>query len=248
MICVDPQESFSPINNQQIKSKQLAMLFECINSEVYVTSFDVELHGAYPSLTNERVLNVDEVIQWIQSVQSPTRQLNNEFRLHDERILIDNSYIRMWVFTPSNSDCLYWKLSDEYSFIHPLKWCQFLFIQRANKLHIYAIGKTRPSLDTMLYRAPFPNIYAENNICLGNVAIDRSMSIDEVSYAYFNSIKTHSLGERFIKKMKNHCDYDCYLKWLERKSINQIQMSELIPYRTLRNVVEKFTHKDNSNV
>ncbi|HET7117846.1 MAG TPA: PRTRC system protein B [Hanamia sp.] len=78
-----------------------------------------------------------------------------------------------------------------------------LWIANKEKLHIYALKSDRkPTENTPLYHAPFFNVYAEGNVCMGTVDINirKSASLEEFTAAWEN----YFFNSYFSHLMQNH--------------------------------------------
>lgn len=82
------------------------------------------------------------------------------------------------------------------AFIPPLIWKA-----SRNNLYLYALtGDNAPSVETLVYKAPFFNIYEDGRVCLGNVniGITRNCPLEEFMRLwetyFFNSFFSHTLG------------------------------------------------------
>lgn len=74
-----------------------------------------------------------------------------------------------------------------------------------DKLFIYAIVDNDVKEDTILYRAPFLNVYANHSVCMGTASISKIKStsynqiIDKVYHLFFESVFTHTNHDELIK-------------------------------------------------
>lgn len=76
-----------------------------------------------------------------------------------------------------------------------------LWVANKQKLNIYALkSDRRPTETTPLYHAPFFNVYADGNVCMGTVdiSIKKSASLEEFTNAwedyFFNSYFSHLMS------------------------------------------------------
>ncbi len=71
-----------------------------------------------------------------------------------------------------------------------------LFQVNGRTVKVYAVKTTNVNSDTIIYRAPFPNVYTGNDICWGSVRFDDLFSPNHEKYmnriedAFFNSAFT----------------------------------------------------------
>jgi PRTRC genetic system protein B len=79
-----------------------------------------------------------------------------------------------------------------------------------NSLRVFALlNNRRPTEKTLLYYAPFFNIYEDGRVCMGSVSIDikNSASVEEFTRAwedyFFNSYFSHLMGEN--SPVKGNC-------------------------------------------
>jgi PRTRC genetic system protein B len=82
-----------------------------------------------------------------------------------------------------------------------------LWFADKNSLTVFALANNRrPTAKTLLYHAPFFNIYEKGNVCMGTVSIEikNSASVEEFIQAwedyFFNSYFSHSLSANLTKK------------------------------------------------
>ncbi|SMP20361.1 PRTRC system protein B [Chryseobacterium profundimaris] len=85
-----------------------------------------------------------------------------------------------------------------------------LWLASKNSLAVFALATDRrPTEKTLLYYAPFFNIYEDGKVCMGTVTIDikNSVSVEEFIHAwecyFFNSYFSHLLGRH--SPVKGNC-------------------------------------------
>lgn len=92
----------------------------------------------------------------------------------------------------------------------PLPQPNLLFIVRNERLWVYALGSDeRPTPDSPVYRAPYPNMFHNNEMCRGNVVMPIAPNLDNLETyedLFFLSNGTHevSAGQHFSKKISNY--------------------------------------------
>jgi len=74
-----------------------------------------------------------------------------------------------------------------------------LFVARERELNVYALGENkRPILETLLYAAPYWNIYGRS-VCLGSMVLPKSVAPEQTGMwtdAFFKSNFTHLSGTK----------------------------------------------------
>ncbi|MDM8175947.1 PRTRC system protein B [Olivibacter sp. 47] len=115
-------------------------------------------------------------------------------------------------FTPAQSRSLYFRradIPDGVASVPPLVWKA-----TTETLYLWALKSTaKLTVDTALYKAPFLNIYAGGNVCMGNVDIvaGKMGSLEEFitfwEQAFWNSAFSHTIDTNIVK------DEDAELFW-----------------------------------
>jgi len=79
---------------------------------------------------------------------------------------------------------------------------QMIWKASRNQLSVFAFkGKRKPTADTPLYHAPFFNVHASGEVCMGTVSIDiqRNTSLEDFMLLwqryFFGSYFSHTIGE-----------------------------------------------------
>jgi PRTRC genetic system protein B len=73
-----------------------------------------------------------------------------------------------------------------------------LFHARKNHLCVYVLGSSRrPTVETVLYQAPFWNVSANGTVCLPTLARDKSHTPEEWEEIFFRSAFSHAGGAAF---------------------------------------------------
>ncbi|PSU31663.1 hypothetical protein [Photobacterium lutimaris] len=214
-------------------SSMEVVAFETINSETYITHYDVKATVAYGSnkesyeIHNPKVINPSTLVEKLNLKQSG---------LIDPRVLVDSGNTLIWQYTPSPDQCLYYKYRNK-TFAKPIKWCNFIFKLQGNGLSVFAVQhKSRPTEKTRLYFAPLPNVYSSGIICLGSCSLPRNKDIDVISECYFDSVKTHLNNRKLLRDHKEVSDTQ-FLNWIKTKTTSPIRVSELKPFGTLKDIL-----------
>lgn len=81
-----------------------------------------------------------------------------------------------------------------------------IFFYDKNELYLYAIKDKEPTLETKLYKFPFPNIYGGGDLCFGSVKKEEIISleklIDDMEYSVFGTKYSHGLNTAPMKSDK----------------------------------------------
>lgn len=176
--------------------------------ECYVEYFDMDKRG---NPINAHPLTVREAQQLAKALNTSTE--DSKAFLKPQGIISSNVlYINpssngfaMW-YTKAAKRQLYFiqqlGIDSGIAYVPALLW-----VANKHKLHIYALSSnSRPTAATTLYHAPFFNVYANGNVCMGTVDVDikKAASLEEFTAAwegyFFNSYFSHLMqGHNPIK-------------------------------------------------
>ncbi len=170
----------------------------------YVEAFDFNQKGM---MINAHPLTIEESRQLGQTLIADHEKEERCFR--SEGLLPINV---LYVHTGDNG-CVIWHtpgVQKRLLFKHELTLVDgnypvpaLLWKAGKEKLSIYALkNNKRPTINTLLYEAPYFNIHASGNVCMGTVDIEveNNSTLEQFmmlweSY-FFNSTFSHLLGER----------------------------------------------------
>lgn len=198
---------------------------KAFNAEDYVEYFDMDRNG---NLVNAHPLTVKEG-QRLSKALDTTGEGKKIF-LKPQGIIADNLlYIdpsengfAIW-FTKASCKQLYFienlGISNGTANVPSLLW-----IADKHKLYIYALKSNRkPTVNTILYHAPFFNVYENGNVCMGTVDVNikKSASLEE----FISAWETYFFNSYFSHLMQNH---------------NPIQGNCVSLWKTLRKTGEQF--------
>ncbi len=185
--------------------KKALVLYHSTSKEndVYVEAYDMDDNGRP---VNAHPLSIKETAELAECL-STSKDLNNQF-LTSKGLLPDNIlYVRanrqgfaIW-FTRSQKVHLFFKETISVpcgeAYVPAIVW-------KADKdsLLVYALANdTKPTINTPLYHAPFFNVYANGNVCMGSVdvEVEKNCSLEDFmeqwqSY-FFNSYFSHMVSE-----------------------------------------------------
>ena len=128
------------------------------------------------------------------------------------------------------------KNTDEAALLNSLSGKMFpvpamVFAVRDRKLYAFALARSeRPSKDTKMFRAPFWNIYANGNVCMGSAELPKhggESTISEWENAFYMSAFTHANGAA-VTKLKGGFAALC------KRNVGKKQFSSehLVPFDT----------------
>jgi len=178
-------------------------------TQIYVESYDIGKHGnpinAHP-LTVKEMAGLSELLQSTQELKGGYLKC---------RGVIPNKLI--YINPQSNGYAIWYSPPQEVNlyFIESLgipsgkaKIPGMVWKADKETLRVFAIkGKTKPAGKTVLYHAPYFNIYQNGNVCMGTVSIniDRQTALEDFmaqweSY-FFGSYFSHSIGGHSNSKM-----------------------------------------------
>ncbi|PSK90853.1 PRTRC system protein B [Taibaiella chishuiensis] len=178
------------------------------DNETYVEAYDVDQNG-FP--INAHPLSIQESVSLAQSLASSKELKNNYLQckglLPGNLIYLDLDFsgYAVW-FTPPQKVQLYFKdhlgIPCGQAHIPSLIW-------KADKKAVSVFahkGQERPSLNNVLYVAPFFNVDSNGNVCMGNVDVDFSQGyfledfIRKWESNFFGSYFSHTLGGHSLAK------------------------------------------------
>lgn len=151
-----------------------------------------------------------------------TLNSTRKIELLPENILAQGDNFMAW-YTPPQNKALWFKCEEmggEVSGVVPLPGLVF-FVSTLEKVwFVFAYkGKERPNKETMLYNAPFLNVWAGGKICEGNILRPHELSassIGEWEDIFFRSRFTHTNHNNTIGKTKGGA-YSFWKQMLAKK-------------------------------
>ncbi len=203
------------------------IVIETRDNESITTHYDV-VNG---EPTNPKIINP---IEYIENKFSHSNSTN----IIDERILVNTSALLVWQYTPNTDQILNVKNGSKF-LLQKHKWNNFIFKLQHNKLYIATTQfKKRVNANTRLYHAPLPNVSSNGIICLGNLELPETRNIDQISKAYFDSLKTH-LNNNYIFRNKTTNDTEFYKILNEKlKTRTGFKVSELNIFGTVEQFIK----------
>ncbi|TFB30355.1 PRTRC system protein B [Pedobacter alluvionis] len=173
------------------------------NRDCYVEHFDLDRNG---NLINAHPLTVRESNQLAKSLK-----INEEKQsfLKPQGIIGTN----ILQIDPIHNGVVIWftkAMRREMFFVEKLEIPNgkasvpaMLWVANRNKLYVYALkNNTRPTERTLLYHAPFFNVYSDGGVCMGtvNISIKKSSTLEEFTEAWEN----YFFNSYFSHLMENH--------------------------------------------
>lgn len=171
-------------------------------TQIYVESYDIGRNGqpvnAHP-LTIKEMTGLSEILKTSQDLKDGYLKSKG---LLPANLLYVNQQTNgnaIWYTPPTHVDLYFVESLDIRSGkcgIPGMVWKA-----NAEKLSVFAVrGKTKPNLDTLLYHAPYLNIYHNGAVCMGTVSIhiNQTTSLEDFMDAwesyFFNSYFSHSIS------------------------------------------------------
>lgn len=214
-----------------IKANQKEVfILESIGGRSFLTAFDCVNNKP----ANPRSVHPEALIEKLSGNSIQTSFI-------DERILVKNSQMIVWTYTPPKGQLLHYRHNGK-TLVAPIQWNNLIFKKHGRALSVVAVrSKKRPSLTTRVYHAPIPNVYTSGNICLGNVSLPETDNIDDLAQVYLQSTKTHLNNSIFLRKhaKDKSLTSKVYYEWIKTKTENPILVSELSVYGTLNDFIFK---------
>lgn len=211
------------------------------DAEIYVEYFDMDRNG---NPINAHPLTVKEAQRLSKSLDT-TGEGNKAF-LKSKGIIAanilftdpsENGFV-MW-FTKATSKNLFFVeglgVSNGMASVPALLW-----VAGKEKLCIYALKSDRkPTENTPLYHAPFFNVYADGNVCMGTVDVNikKSASLEEFTAAweayFFNSYFSHLIQNH------NPIQGNCVSLWKKLRKTGEAFPKEVLRKtdRTIKNIL-----------
>ncbi|ENM5835483.1 hypothetical protein NTH44_003593 [Vibrio metoecus] len=230
MITILPSEDKS-LNKPNTNSRTL-FLIEQIGSEGFVSKMDIDSEG---NIGSSIVINPSELIERMYEAQSNNNSHSKS--LLDERILVKNCDELVWYYKPEDKQRFFYR-HEGRTINAPIKWPTFIFRKTGNELKVGVIQHNkRPTLTTRIYYAPLPNVYDSGKICLGSCTLPNTFDVDEISKAYFNSVKTHINNKKMLRAFKMISQED-YFQFISKKKTEPVRVSELTVYGTVKQFIQ----------
>ena len=205
----DITENFGTLYNP--KSALVFYQTKGTNTDMYVEHFDMDKNG---NPINAHPLTVNEAKELAKSLH--TEEEKDKTFLQSKGILSTNI---LNIIPSQNGSVLWYTQSQERQmyFVKKLeipngkaKIPAMLWFANKERLSVFALtSDKRPTEKTLLYYAPFFNVYEDGSVCMGNVNvhIKNSASVEEFTNAwedyFFNSYFSHLLDN--YNPIKGNC-------------------------------------------
>ena len=202
------------------------------NPDIYIENFDIDSKG---SPINAHPLTVREAQRLSKTLNIQNKKDKDFLKssgIISANILFIDAYENgkvVW-YTKAQKRQMFFterlSIPNGQANVPPLLWC-------ANKqgMKIFALtANRRPTENTLLFHAPFPNVYENGNVCMGSVDINikNSASLEEFTEEwenyFFNSYFSHLVNSH------NPVNGNCVNLWK-----NLIQNKEAFPTDVLLN-------------
>lgn len=211
------------------------------NGQCYVEYFDMDKQGRP---VNAHPLSMKEAQQLAKALN--TANEGNKAFLKPKGIMesgilyIDpspNGFV-MWYTKPVKRQLFFVEnlgIPNGIAYVPSLLW-----VADKYKLHIYALKTDRkPTENTPLYHAPFFNVYAEGNVCMGTVDVNirNSASLEEFTQAWEN----YFFNSYFSHLMQNHNPVkgNCVSLWKQQTGTGEPFPKEVLKKtgRTIKSIL-----------
>jgi len=210
-------------------------------AQCYVEYFDMDKQGRP---VNAHPLSVKEAQQLAKALNTATEGgkafLKPKGIMESNILYIDpsaNGFV-MWHTKPAQRQLFFvenLEIPNGIASVPSLLW-----VADKHRLHIYALKTDRkPNTSTALYHAPFFNVYAEGNVCMGTVDVNikNSASLEEFTQAwesyFFNSYFSH------LMQSHNPIQGNCVSLWKQQISTGEPFPKEVLRKtgRTIKNIL-----------
>ncbi|MCT2561841.1 prokaryotic E2 ligase family D protein [Chryseobacterium herbae] len=180
------------------------------NADPYVENFDMDKSG---NLINAHPLTVREANQLAKSLKITEEKqsfLKSQGIMNTKILQIDpiHNGVVIWFTKAMNREMFFsekLEIPSGRACAPPMLW-----VANRNKLFVYAlISDRRPTAKTMLYHAPYFNVYEDGAVCMGtvDVRIKKTASLEEFTTAwedyFFNSYFSHLMEQH--NPIKGNC-------------------------------------------
>jgi PRTRC genetic system protein B len=142
-----------------------------------------------------RCLGADELVELLVHAQQKGKFVR---RVLPERLLYWDAALMLW-WLPEQSRPLFFRSEKAFTEAmagKPVPHPPLLFMARPGSLHLYALAKNeRPTASTVLYQAPYYNIWSGGHMCRGNVSLPDALvpgEIEKWEELFFQTNFTHS--------------------------------------------------------
>lgn len=211
------------------------------NAEMYVEYFDMDRNG---NPINAHPLTVKEA-QYLSKALDTTSESSKVF-LKPKGIIAPN----ILYTDPSENGFVMWctkATCKNLFFVGGLDIPNgmanvpaLLWVAGKEKLYIYALkGDRKPTENTPLYHAPFFNVYADGNVCMGTVDVNikKSTSLEEFTAAW----EAYFFNSYFSHLMQNHnpVQGNCVNLWKKLRETGEAFPKEVLKKagRTIKNIL-----------
>ena len=209
--------------------------------ETYVEYFDMDKDG---NPINAHPLTVREADRLAKALKTQTEQKEHFLRtsgILDTNVLyLDAQKGKAMWFTKAQRRELFFTqklgIPNGTASIPPMLW-----VADRQSLSVFALGRNRrPTKDTKLYYAPFFNIYASGDVCMGTVDIQVKQT--NCLEAFIHAWETYFFGSYFSHLMEKHnpIEGNCVLLWESLVNTNKdFPMEVLKPSNnSLKNLIK----------
>lgn len=182
-----------------------ALLFYASDGEdnkAYVEHFDIGEDGMPVNAHPLSVREADELCRALQVQQDGRTRLMPEGIIGTNVLYLDTLRCRAVWYTKAVQRTMYFTgtagIPDGNANVPPMLWCA-----DGEKLSVYALANNRrPLSKATLYHAPFFNVYADGNVCMGTVEIN--ISADVTLEEFTSAWETYFFNSRFSHLFNGH--------------------------------------------
>lgn len=171
------------------------------NNDYYLESREIQyVKGNYSLLSGKPVSKklLSDLLELVNAEKIANNSITVNGLIPDNVLHYSNDFNErkiIWI-CKSNYQKLYFKnglgIEDDECIINVPA---LIFKLVNDSLYVYAVKNNKVNERTILYRAPFHNIYIDGNVCMGNTIIEQSNDLVEITKNYekgfFNSKFTH---------------------------------------------------------
>lgn len=159
----------------------------------YASRHDIQMAGGHPQILSGSPLSTGALSHAYESLMGGLLPLD----LMDHRILAFNGQTMVFWVMPKPRHVFFEcpePMGKRSGMVHNPG---LIFVASRQGLQVLAVkGCAKPKANTSLFLAPYLNIYADGNVCMGNVPLPepRPSSVDLWIEAFFHSRFTHANG------------------------------------------------------
>ena len=179
------------------KLKKAVLIYQSSNG-VLCTLNNISVSGKTCMVENGIPINGTTLQKLFKEIKNPNSGKAKFLQWHDERILASVGKNTLW-YVPSKRREIFFSCDNKKLMAISGKMFYYpamIFFTNGKKLYVYCLSSDeRPTIDTILYEAPFWNVSTTGRVCLPHIDAGNH-TIDEWEAIFFKSAFSHPGGAR----------------------------------------------------